>query len=54
MNSVKARLTRDNFKQSILQDEIQVSGLFETDPELIEMRKPFSKEFEIHFNEAYE
>lgn len=42
---VKARLARDRFKTNIMQDEVQVSGLFETDVDLIEMRRPFSRAF---------
>ena len=34
---VRQRLARDRLKQSILSGEIEVNGLFETDPDLIEM-----------------
>lgn len=40
---VRQRLARDRLKQSILSGEIEVNGLFETDPDLIEMTKNLNK-----------
>ena len=44
---VRQRLARDRLKQSIVSGEIQVSELFETDPDLIEMRTKINKSFLI-------
>jgi len=53
MARVKARLARDRYKQAILAGEIQVSGLFETDLDLIEIRAPFKSAFFERFAQGY-
>lgn len=42
---VRHRLARDKYKQQIFSGEIQASGLFETDVDLIEMRRYFNPRF---------
>lgn len=53
MQRVKARLARDRYKEAIMNGEIQVSGLFETDPDLYCMRKSFTKDFMDKFDLGY-
>lgn len=40
---VKERLARDRFKTSVMNGEIEVSEILDTDADLIQIRKPFSQ-----------
>lgn len=40
---VKERLARDRYLTQIMYGQIEVSGMLETDPDLVHIRKPFSK-----------
>jgi len=50
---VKARIARDHYKEKIVTGEIQVSGLFETDKDLIEMRSKFTQAFFDTFSDGF-
>ena len=50
---VKARIARDSYKEKIGMGEIQVSGLFETDRDLLEMRSKFTQAFFDTFNDGF-
>ena len=50
---VKARISRDQYKEKIVTGEIQVSGLFETDKDLLEMRSKFTQAFFDTFNDGF-
>ena len=43
LRRVKARMTRDRYRQLAFNGQIQVAAKFETDKDLIEMRRYFSK-----------
>lgn len=47
-------MNRDTNKELIFSGEFEVSGLFHTDEDLIEMRAPFKKEFYDTFKLGYE
>ena len=47
---MRQRLARDRLKQSIVSGEIQVSELFETDSDLIEMCTKINKSYLIQFD----
>lgn len=50
---VRARLARDRYKRQIFSSEIQVSGLFLTNPDLKAMRVPITNGFSHTFKRAY-
>jgi len=50
---VKARLHRNNFREQLTKLNIDVSMLFETDSDLIQMRRKFSKEFFETFEKGF-
>jgi len=50
---VKARLNRNAFKESIMLGEIDVAILFQTDNDLLEMRKKFPAVFFEMFEDAF-
>lgn len=51
---VKARMNRDTNRELIFSGEFEVSGLFYTDEDLLEMRAPFKKEFYDTFKLGYD
>lgn len=50
---VKARIARDIYKERVATGEIEVSGLFETDKDLLEMRSKFTQAFFDTFNDGF-
>lgn len=49
IRKVKARMERNKLRQEALNNQIQVASLFETDEDLIIMRKKFTQEFYDQF-----
>jgi hypothetical protein len=45
MKKVRARIERNLFRERALNGQISVSGLFETDDDIIKMRQTYSQEF---------
>lgn len=51
---VRARVNRDVYKEKFVSGEIQVSGLFSTDQDLLIMRQNYSSQFFETFKQGFE
>ena len=47
-------MIRNNLREQALQGTKQMSSLFETNPEIVAMIKPFTVEFRMTYREAFQ
>ena len=54
LKRIQDRMIRNNLREQALQGTKQMSSLFETNPEISAMIKPFTVEFRITYREAFQ
>mmetsp|Transcript_32833 Transcript_32833/g.32060 ORF Transcript_32833/g.32060 Transcript_32833/m.32060 type:complete len:111 (-) Transcript_32833:39-371(-) len=52
MLKVKARIDRNRFRNQALNNQVSVSSMFESDEDLLKMRKPYTQEFFTLFDKG--
>lgn len=50
---VSERIKRNNLRTAAFANDIQISAYFESNADIVAMRKPFTKEFNNHYNNGF-